>query len=534
MALRSSRIFALPALTAIVIATGCTATATDEAPAEAVGATSQHLYESNGVTLWTQNGNYVPMCWATPGYAREKKIISEAIGRTWVAQANLRVTWNEGCPTTGTDEFVIVQIGRHGEVPLGNGTMGLDHSTDGQTRPTGMGTLSAPSTAPLQLQGTPGMTIWVEDNGTSAQPRMEYVAVHEFGHVLGFAHEQDRPQSEVGVLACRDQLCQGAADFQGCLNGLATDENGTDVTAYDHDSIMNYCNSDGNNHGVLSPLDIAGIKKVYGERSSGRQFGPAGEVPVRGDFDGDGKTDIASYLSSRGGWYFIDSSTHLERGVGWGNPEDLPVPGDYDGDGKTDIAVFRPSQGRWYPIYSSTGATPSTGWGNSGDIPVPGDYDGDHKTDIAVYRPSEGVWYPVYSSNGATPGTQFGAAGDIPVPADYDGDGKTDIAVYRPSVGRWYILNSSSATTRVVGWGNPTDVPVPADYDGDGKTDICVYRPAEGRWYVIYSSNGSSAWTGWGNPSDTPVPADYDGDHKADITVFRPSTETWYTTGAKL
>ena len=38
----------------------------------------------------------------------------------------------------------------------------------------------------------------------------------------------------------------------------------------------------------------------------------------------------------------------------WGISGDVPVPGDYDGDGKTDMAVWRPSLGVWFIVNSST------------------------------------------------------------------------------------------------------------------------------------------------------------------------------------
>jgi len=88
---------------------------------------------------------------------------------------------------------------------------------------------------------------------------------------------------------------------------------------------------------------------------------------------------------------------------------DVPVPGDYNGDGRTDIAVFRPSTGQWFVRDIAT-----VTFGSSGDIPVPGDYSGDGVTDIAVYRPSTGHWLVRGISD-----TAFGNSTDTPLPLPY-------------------------------------------------------------------------------------------------------------------
>lgn len=204
----------------------------------------------------------------------------------------------------------------------------------------------------------------------------------------------------------------------------------------------------------------------YGINSSDNTFalatwGAAGDIPVLGHYVNAGLEDTpAVWRPSNGRWY-IYGDTYRE--VAFGQMGDVPVPGDYNGDGTTDYAVYRPTTGEWHLSVNSV-VTVTTLGGAVGDMPVPADYDNDNKDDIAIFRPSTGRWSILKSGSGNSLSETFwGLLNDVPVPGDYDGDGSYDIAVWRPSEGRWYIIRSTAGIV-TANWGLNNDKPAPVGY----------------------------------------------------------------------
>jgi hypothetical protein len=238
------------------------------------------------------------------------------------------------------------------------------------------------------------------------------------------------------------------------------------------------------------------------------------------DFDGDGRADLLILKLDGAGiltWSILNTSNNTVQSTIWGNFSagalDALAIGDYDGDGRQDIAVFRRSTGIFYIIDSSTGTAHAETFGAVNDFPSIGDYDGDGKSDLTVVRVESGqrVWYIRNSSNGAVRREVWGTSASDGVfffaPIDVDGDGKQDIMVNRTVSGQrvFFILRSSDGAQQAVTWGlAPSSTALFGDYDGDGKTDF-VSRLVTGgvmTWNILQSSNGAHRSVDWGTTSD--------------------------------
>ena len=111
------------------------------------------------------------------------------------------------------------------------------------------------------------------------------------------------------------------------------------------------------------------------------QFGIAADYPVPGDYDGDGGFDVAVQRDTVPGGanvgspavIYYNGSTQGIVGIQWGLDSDLLAPGDYDGDGKTDIAIWRPSAtpgASAFWVLGSTSGAFSVPFAQNGDYPV--------------------------------------------------------------------------------------------------------------------------------------------------------------------
>lgn len=193
---------------------------------------------------------------------------------------------------------------------------------------------------------------------------------------------------------------------------------------------------------------------------------------LRLDVDGDGRRDIVFYeppvqAGNQGTFRILLSSRSYSTSsintmtVSMGNLGDIPMVGDFNGDGRDDVATWgrhptSPTFGNWQwclsPVVPSSGqvlscsASVSTVFGVSTDIPLPG-----HRFSLigpgflAYYRPSNCSFTWRRTDNSTSQSVSMGgtcARSHMPIPGLYDDDLLTDLVTYNPQSAQFRLIRS--------------------------------------------------------------------------------------------
>jgi hypothetical protein len=236
---------------------------------------------------------------------------------------------------------------------------------------------------------------------------------------------------------------------------------------------------------------------------------PIGTIPMR---QAGPAYRLGVYRPSTSTFYLRTDSGEATM-IPYGAPGDIPLMGDWDGDGIDTVGVYRPSTSTFFLRNSNSPGFADIIFpmGDVGDIPVVGDWQGIGKTSVGVYRPSTNTYY---LRTQPVPGATvfmipMGGSGDMPVIGDWLGNGLPSIGVYRPGQSHFFerYCLGTTVTSLTMPLGAPGDIPVTGDWDGDGMVTPGVFRPSENIFYLRNSNSMGSAdaMVPMGAPGDLPL-----------------------------
>ncbi|MFE2548119.1 hypothetical protein ACFXGI_06155 [Streptomyces sp. NPDC059355] len=160
--------------------------------------------------------------------------------------------------------------------------------------------------------------------------------------------------------------------------------------------------------------------------------------------DSAGPSRAGVYRPGESVFYVSGADGGLAGYSGFGVAGDLPLTGDWNGDGKDTFGVYRPSDQTFYATNDNSSVSMLSTFGNPGDVPLAGDWNGDGTDTIGVYRPSDQTFYLTDDNRNVAYTLTMGVEGDTPMTGDWNGDGKDTIGVYRSSDQTFYLSDSST------------------------------------------------------------------------------------------
>ena len=270
---------------------------------------------------------------------------------------------------------------------------------------------------------------------------------------------------------------------------------------------------------------------------------------VAGDFTGDGHLDLAVGHNNPGGSGTV--SVLLGNGDGTfqspityavGSLPEAIVAGDFNGDGRTDLAIANEGDGTVSVLLGNGDGTfqPQVQAGNpAGPAPtsvVAGDFTGNGRTDLAVADSGDNEVSILLANGDGTfqPPVTY-AVGSYPfsiVAGDFNGDGRTDLAVANLGDNTVSVLlgNGDGTFQPQVTYavGSYPDAIVAGDFTGDGHLDLAVANSDDNTVSVLLG-NGDGTFQPQvtypvGADPDAIVAGDFTGDGRIDLAVVYQGT----------
>jgi hypothetical protein len=207
------------------------------------------------------------------------------------------------------------------------------------------------------------------------------------------------------------------------------------------------------------------------------EFGTAAELPVTGDWDGDGVDTVGVFDPSTAGWKIRNSNTAgvPDATFAFGPTGATPLVGDWDGVGGDGVGAYDPATHVWTMRESASGGFAGYALLYELDpraLRGAGDWDATVGDSPGGVEPGGTVKLRNALSSG-TPNITFSFPGAA-VFGDWDGSGSDTIGSFDPATAEWGLRNTNSAGAPdiVVTYGNPGDTPVTGDWNGDGTDTL--------------------------------------------------------------